>query len=234
MSAEPLTDRLRNVSTAGLADVMQAMGYRHQTLSSDLRPVGATRHFAGPALCLKGRSGPPPPVRPGASAAFFEMDRRVRPGQVAIIETGGHRAGAVIGGMVGTSFARRGCHGIVTDGGIRDVDEFVEMGLPVHASYVSPISCKGLWQFTEVNVPVTLPGFDGQPVDINPEDRVVADTDGVVVVPSSIVTDVCAAAELYERVESDIRAELEKGLDREEAYSRHDRFAHVALVEGDS
>ena len=110
--------------------------------------VGRQRRRKGPAECR----------------ATFLLDRRVTPGCVAVIATGGHKLGAVIGGNVALAWHRRGCAGVVTDGGIRDAAECGQMGLPVFATFVGPMSNKGLWAFREIGVPVSLPGQRGSAV----------------------------------------------------------------------
>jgi regulator of RNase E activity RraA len=165
-----LCDRLKRLPTAVVSDVLSTMGLLEQVLSSKMRAVGSAQAFAGPALCLLGSDGADPDTPPNGSKPVFEIDRRVTSGCVAVIATGGHKLGAVIGGNVALSWHLRGCAGVVTDGGIRDAAEFNEMGLPVFATFVGPMSNKGLWAFREIGVPVTLPGQRGSPVTVTPGD----------------------------------------------------------------
>ena len=209
-----------------MADVLQTMGRPGQVVAPDICPLDPTMRLAGPALCLKGRAGVTP-TRSRGSLPVYEMDRRVQPGCVAVIDTGGHAVGAVIGGNVALSFKLRGCQGFVTDGGIRDADEFRRIGLPVYARFVTPISSKGLWAFTDLDVPVQLPSYDGGVVDVAPGDFLLGDSDGVVVIPADWTAIVAEAAERLEATEARIRHEIEQGRDREDAYARHDRFGHV-------
>src|SRR5579872_7598449 len=212
-SVTDLCDRLKGLPTAVVSDVLGAMGLLEQVLSSSMRAVSSTSAFAGPALCLSGSEGPDPDALPNGSKPVFEIDRRVSPGCVAVIATGGHKLGAVIGGNVALSWHRRGCAGVVTDGGIRDAAECEEMALPVFATFVGPMSNKGLWAFREIGVPVVLPGQRGAAVTVMPGDIVHADGDGVVIIPASL--------------EAKIRADLLRGEDREAVYRRHDKFGHI-------
>jgi regulator of RNase E activity RraA len=213
--------------TAVVSDVLSAMGFADRVLSSHLRWVGVPRSFAGPALCLKGSEGQEPPAPEQGSRPVYAMDRRVTEGCVAVIATGGRKIGAVIGGNIGLSWRRCGCAGVVTDGGIRDGQEFIEMGLPVIAAFVAPMSNKGLWAFREIDIPVTLPGQRGNPVSVEPGDIVHADYDGIVIIPARHAHDVVRNAEILEDIEGRIRNELEHGEDREQVYARHDRFGHI-------
>jgi 4-hydroxy-4-methyl-2-oxoglutarate aldolase len=222
-----LCSRLRNLPTAVVSDVLGAMGRLEQVLSSKIRAVGSAQAFAGPALCLLGSEGADPDALPNGSKPVFEIDRRVTPGCIAVVATGGHKLGAVIGGNVALSWHRRGCAGVVTDGGIRDAAECAKMGLPVFATFVGPMSNKGLWAFREIGVPVALPGQRGPAVTVMPGDIVHADTDGVVIIPSSLLDRVVPDAEVLESMEAKIRADLLRGDDREAVYRRHDRFGHI-------
>jgi 4-hydroxy-4-methyl-2-oxoglutarate aldolase len=228
-SADPLTsvcERLRKLPTAVISDVLAAMGLYNQVVSSSVRAVTAPRTIAGPALCLLGKETSEPP-RGDAARAAFEMDRYVKRGCIAVIATGGHKIGATIGGNVALSWQFRGCAGVVSDGGIRDLQEFMSLDLPVFASFVGPMSNKGLWYFTEIEVPITLPGQTGVNVSVNPGDLVHADADGVVIIPSAVRDQAVQDGEIVEQAEARIRSELQTGEDRETVYARHNRFAHI-------
>jgi regulator of RNase E activity RraA len=222
-----LCDRLKRLPTAVVSDVLATMGLLEQVLSSTMRAVGPARSFAGPALCLLGSEGAEPDAPRNGSKPVFETDRRVTPGCVAVIATGGHKMGAVIGGNVALSWHRKGCAGVVTDGGIRDAAECDEMGLPVFATFVGPMSNKGLWAFRDIDVPVTLPGQRGAPVNIMPGDIIHADADGVVIIPARLAERVVPYAEVLESMEAKVRSDLLNGDDREAVYRRYDKFGHI-------
>ncbi len=230
--AATLCEKLMRVPTAVVSDVLAAMGMMEQVLASNIRAVGPPHSFAGPALCLRGSEGPEPPAMAEGSKPVFEIDRRITNGCVAVIATGGHRMGAVIGGNVALSWHKRGCAGVVTDGGIRDADECNDMGLPVFATFVGPMSNKGLWAFREIGIPVTLPGQRGRPVLVHPGDIIHADNDGVVIIPTAYAEQVVDDAVFLEEMEGRIRQDLARGDDREAVYNRHDRFGHIKKIAG--
>lgn len=228
---DALCERLRRVPVAVMSDVLAAMGLHDRVLASGIGLVGQTvEPFAGPAVCILGDEGPAQPPASGASQPVYQMDRHMTPGCVAVIGSGGHGAGAVIGGNVGLSWKRRGCAGVVTDSGIRDVSEFAALGLPVFAAFVTPLSPKGLWNVSQVGVPVELPGQGNRPVRVAPGDIVHADRDGVVIVPRAHAAQAVADAEIFEAVEKRIQKDLEADEDREAVYARHDRSGHVRRI----
>ena len=230
ITVEALCEKLNKLPTAVVSDVLAAMGLQDQVLSSVIRPIGSASSFAGPALCLLGSEGDEPAAPPNGSKPVFETDRHITQGCVAVVAAGGHKMGAVVGGNVALSWRLRGCAGVVTDGGIRDAAECNELGLPVFASFIGPMSNKGLWAFRTIGSLVTLPGQRGHDVAVNPGDIIHADSDGVVVISRDHVEQVVNDAEILEQMEAKIRADLRKGDDREAVYARHDRFAHIKRV----
>jgi regulator of RNase E activity RraA len=227
-----LYGRLRNLPVAVLSDVLGAMGLHNQVLASPIRLQGAATVVAGPALCLSGREGPEAPAKPGKSKAVFEMDRHVTDGCVVVIAAAGHRIGATIGGNVALSWKLRGCSAVVTDGGVRDLSEFGEFDLPVFASFATPMSSKGYWNFAEVDVPINLPGQTGTPVRILSGDTVHGDSDGVIVIPRAHLRQAVHDAEVFESMEKAVQRDLRAGEDREMVYKRYDKLGHIKPVAG--
>lgn len=222
-----IVQRLQKLPTAVLSDVLAAMGLSEQVLRSDIRSIAGGASFAGPALCLRGTEGPEPDIKP---RPIYEADRRMFAGCVAVIATGEHRLGAVIGGNVAIAWKRHGCAGVLTDGGIRDAEEIGAL-MPVFGVFVGPMSNKGLWAFHEIDVLIALPGQRGRPVSVRPRDIVVADRDGAVIVPAVHAEEVGRAAEITDAVEAQIRADLARGADRETTYGRYDRLGHIRRLQ---
>jgi 4-hydroxy-4-methyl-2-oxoglutarate aldolase len=225
-----LYERLLQLPVAVLSDVLSAMGLPDQILASSIRLHGASTIVAGPALCLAGREGPEAPVNAGASKPVFEMDRHVSDGCIVVIAGGADCIGATIGGNVALSWKLRGCKAVVIDGGVRDLVEFDEFALPVFATFATPMSTKGLWSFSTVNVPIALPGQTGARVDIAPGDAIHGDADGVAVIPAAHVEQAVRDAEIFESMEKSIQRDLRSGEDREAVYKRYDKLGHVKPV----
>jgi 4-hydroxy-4-methyl-2-oxoglutarate aldolase len=225
-----LYERLRQLPVAVLSDVLNAMGLPDQVLASSIRPFGLSTVVAGPALCLAGREGPEPVAKPGGSKPVFEMDRHVSEGCIVVIAAGAHRVGATIGGNVALSWKLRGCKAVVIDGGVRDLAEFSEFALPVFASFATPMSTKGLWGFSEVDVPITMPGQAGVQIHIAPGDAIHADADGVIVIPAAHLAQAVRDSDIFESMEKSIQRDLRSGDDREAIYKRYDKLGHIKPV----
>jgi regulator of RNase E activity RraA len=106
---------------------------------------------------------------------------------------------------------RRGCAGALVDGGIRDIEWIGRQRFPVYARYRTPVQSIGRWKVTAWQIPVFLPGATSKHVKVRPGDFVLADTDGVIVVPAGLALKVLSEAERLTGKEVRIRRELQKG-----------------------
>lgn len=127
--------------------------------------------------------------------------------------------GALWGGLVSTSTARRGGRGAVVDGGIRDLHTVVPLGFPVWAMYRSPLDIRGRGEMVHFGEPVTFRG-----VPVNPGDLVFADANGVVFVPQDSVIEILERCE--ERVAKEVitEEELRQGASPSDVYARYGAF----------
>lgn len=98
---------------------------------------------------------------------------------------------------------QKGCRGVILEGGTGDLQLIKEISFPIYCRFTSPASSIGRWSIRAYQVPIKI-GDTG----INPGDFIIADIDGVVVVPKEIAWDVLLEAEATVRKESKMRAEL--------------------------
>ncbi len=212
-----MTEGLPPVYTAAIADVLDAHGHRNQTLPPSIRPLCNGAKLAGPAFTVRGR----PAESTDYDAALRKVLRmlgEVPAGHVAVYDCGQDVA-AHLGELSVTSLQARGVAGCVLDGGCRDVSFVLEEGFPVFCRFVTPEDSTWRWELEETQVPITI----GQ-VRIEPGDFVVADDDGVVVVPRDIVENVLGEAAEKAATESEIRAAVRDGMLPLEAYERYGTF----------
>ncbi|HYT85585.1 MAG TPA: RraA family protein, partial [Burkholderiales bacterium] len=125
--------------------------------------------------------------------------------------SGAGRGVCFFGELIALGMKRRGCAGALVDGGIRDIEWIERQRFPVYARYRTPVQSIGRWKVTAWQVPVFLPGATSKRVKVRPGDFVLADTDGVIVVPAALAVKVLAEAERLTRKEVRIRRELQKG-----------------------
>lgn len=221
MDVKVLVERLEKLDAAVVADTMSAKGLTGQVAASDLCPLDPNWKLVGPAICAKGSEESGDNAKPA-----FGLDDSIYCGGVVVIDTDDCDKGAVIGDNMATSMMKRGAKGFVVDGGIRDRQDFIDMDLPMFCRYCTPINAHKYWSFTEFEQPVKLRGI-WDDVNVNPGDLIIADSDGVAVIPRQHALQILADAELHQETENSIKAALEEGEDREEVSARLPRLQHV-------
>jgi 4-hydroxy-4-methyl-2-oxoglutarate aldolase len=228
---ELLSARLRRLSSTVVSDVLDRAGFPHRSLSAAIRPLAPQMKFAGAAVCFSGVTvhGEASGVK---SLSPFEIDRSAAEGVAIVIAMNGHLMSAAIGGLMCVALRRRGCAGVVVDGGARDVGEIVDIGLPVFCRYATPLISAGRWALTTANTPIRVAGQASETVEIAPGDLIIGDADGVVAIPQSIAGDIVPWAEKVAEIEETIAGRLREGETREAMFAAHPRFGHIRRLRG--
>ena len=215
-----MRERFAAIYTAALADILDARGHHDQTLPADIQALERGTRVAGPAYTVKGctAANASADAYDQAIRRVLEMLGDVPAGHVAVYACE-HDVSAHLGELSVTSLKARGVAGCVLDGGCRDVHFILDEGFPVFCRYMTPEDSTWRWQLEATQVPVTV----GR-VRVDPGDWIVADDDGVVVVPQAIAEDVLGEAEQKAATESEIRAAVRDGMLPLEAYERYGTF----------
>jgi 4-hydroxy-4-methyl-2-oxoglutarate aldolase len=212
-----LAIRYSALYTGAITDALDNHGHFRQTLPPALLPLRPGVRLAGPAWPIEGR--PQPGIDYDTSIRkILEMLGSVPEHYVAVYQTN-DRISAHLGELSVTSLKSRGCAGAVIDGGCRDIDYILKEDFPVFARYTTPQDCVPRWELIGYGVSVSIGG-----VRIDPGDYVVADHDGIVVVPSEIVDVVLTDAEAVVSTEGEIRRAVRDGVLPLEAYERFGTF----------
>ncbi len=222
-----LTQRLKKLGTTVLSDVLDRCGYPEQSLTSAIKPLNHVMRLAGPAVCFTGLAIADSGAAGTAALSTYEMDKHVTTGSVIVIATNEHTTSAIVGGLMALGFSKQGCAGIVCDGGVRDVQEILDIPLPTFSSQITPLNSNRWWQLTGVDIAATLPGQASTTVTIEPRDYIVGDADGVIVVPRAIAADVVTWAETLAAIEDTIIRRLKAGEPRPTVFEANPRFAHI-------
>jgi regulator of RNase E activity RraA len=185
----PSTELVYQLQQMPAAVVSDVQG-RHFTMSSSVHAITfPDRRIAGPALTVK--------ARPGDNLLAMKAIELAQKGDVIVISSGDDRNLSVWGGIMATMAVYRGIAGVVTDGIVRDVEQSRSAGLPIWATGLTPAGPTGLGP-GQINLPISCGG-----VVINPGDVILADEDGVVVVPRADLEAVVGRAQQRVAVEAD-------------------------------
>ena len=213
--ARPAAETVHGLAEAGVSTVHEAQG-RCGAFTPGIRPIQDGARVAGPAVTVSCQAGDNLMVH--AAVEVCEA------GDVLVVVTMSPSTDGMLGELLATSLAARGVVGVVLDAGVRDVAALRAMRFPVWASAVSP---QGTVKASagSVNVPVVC---GGQPV--SPGDVVVADDDGVVVVPRADAEAVLVAARSREDAETAKRAKLAAGELGVDMYNLRPLLASLRVV----
>lgn len=203
--------------TAAVADVLDALGLPQQTLAPEISPLRPGMRVEGTVFAVEGRSHPQHDYEPSIRR-ILQMLGDVPPGHVPVYAPGDHSC-AQFGELSATALAAKGCPGIVTDGGTRDVAFIESMGFPVFCRYATPLDSVPRWEAVEWGHNVEIGG-----VRVATGDWVLGDADGVVVVPADRRDEVLSRAREVAGTENEVRQAVRGGLAPLEAYERFGKF----------
>jgi 4-hydroxy-4-methyl-2-oxoglutarate aldolase len=189
-------EQVAELAGFGTATVHEAIG-RAGYLGPGIRPVHLGARIGGPAVTVL--------CWPGDNLMIHAAVEQCRPGDVLVVTTTSPSTDGAFGELLATSLQHRGVRGLVTTGGVRDVAELHAMGFAV---FSGAVSAQGTVKATAgaVNVPISIGGQQ-----IAPGDAVVADDDGVVVVPRADVGGAIDAARARVAREDAARAAFQAG-----------------------
>jgi regulator of RNase E activity RraA len=199
---QEMVDAYRHVEAASVSDAMEQLLHEKRYMSHRMQAIFPTK-FAGTAVTvlLKREENRDPDALTGMLKAIDSGGS----GSVYVmtVQDGADIAG--MGGLMGTAMAARGYAGAVVDGGVRDVPQLKRVQFPVYALGPVPSTSVGHYRFAGADIPITCDG-----VEVDPGDIIVADQDGVVVVPKAHAADILIKAQALDNSEHSMYPFIEK------------------------
>ncbi len=216
-SPDELLAGFRHVEVASVSDAEEQIFGKKMYMSHRMRPLFPTK-FAGFALTVELKQQ----ENKQGGAALAGMLAAIDNGKpnsvyVMVVQNGDDIAG--MGGEMGTAMAAREFAGAVVDGGVRDTAYLTQIRFPVYGTGIVPSTSVDHYVFAGANIPVVCDG-----VPVSPNDVIVADSDGVVVVPRARAAEVLAMAQNMDFAEHSIDAYIMKYKSIEEAVKKFGRI----------
>jgi 4-hydroxy-4-methyl-2-oxoglutarate aldolase len=200
--------------TAVIADALDEVGYHDCAMREFIRPLSPEAKFAGWARTILCHDVYYKPANP--YELEIEAVDSILPGEAVVVSTNESRRNAPWGELLSTAARARGARGAVVDGLVRDVKVIQQLGFPVFAAGIKPVDSIGRGVVVDYNVPVQCGG-----VLVSPGDLIVADYDGAIAVPFSVVHHVIELALRKVSKENHSRAELKNGAYLRDVYAKY-------------
>lgn len=216
-SADALIEAFKLVEVASVADATEQLYGERSYMAHEMRPVFKTK-FAGPAVTVQMRKEEHKQGAPASQGMLDAIDSAPAGSvYVMVLPDGADIAG--MGGLMATAMKFRGLAGAIIDGAVRDLPQIQRIQFPVYSRGVSPATSVNHYKFVAMNVPVTCAG-----VKVNPNDIIVADEDGVAVVPRARAAEILKRAQELDDTEHKMYPFIEKFKSIQEAVKKFGRI----------
>jgi len=212
-----LAERLRNCYTGAVYDVLRAKGYPSQVLPQNIRPLNISHKLAGPVFTIQGKRDDSLDAHQSLLKWCDLLSKA--PSRAVLVCQPNDQTLSHMGELSSETLAYKKVLGYIVDGGCRDSGFIEKLGFPVFCRYFTPVDIVGRWAATEFGGPICI----GE-VTIATGDYVLADRDGIVVIPAAMAADVVEQTEEVLRTENLVRKAILQGVDPVQAYLQYGKF----------
>ncbi|MCP8937630.1 RraA family protein [Alsobacter sp. SYSU M60028] len=212
-----LAERLEACHSSVVHDVMKDMGLRIRVLPREILGLEPWMRVAGPVFTVRGR--PDPTLDKHTSLYEWAGLLSKSPSGHVVVCQPQDDVRALFGGLSAEALKIKGVRGYIVDGGCRDIQAIVDQRFPVFARYGTPVDIVCAWRAEAFGEPVAIGGQM-----VAPDDMVIADRDGIILIDGPAAADVIAAAEAKMATEGEMVKAIRAGQDPQEAYMRYRVF----------
>jgi 4-hydroxy-4-methyl-2-oxoglutarate aldolase len=212
-----LADQLKGCYSGAVYDVLRAKGYVQQTLPQYIRPLNLQHRLAGPVFTIEGKRDDLLDAHTSL-LRWCELLSKAPTNTVLVCQPNDHTL-AHMGELSSETLVYKKVLGYIVDGGCRDSAFIETLGFPVFCKYFTPVDVVGKWAATALGEPIQV----GE-ATIHTGDYVLADRDGIVVIPAAIASEVVQETEEVLRKENLVRKAILQGVDPVHAYLRYGKF----------
>jgi 4-hydroxy-4-methyl-2-oxoglutarate aldolase len=212
-----LAERLRRCYSGAVYDTLRAKGLAEQTLPQYIRPLNLEHKLAGPIFTIEGRRDDSLDAH-SSLLKWCELLAKAPVNTVLVCQPNDHTL-AHMGELSSETLAYKKVLGYIVDGGCRDSAFIETLGFPVFCKYFTPVDVVGKWAATALGAPIRI----GE-VTIHTGDYVLADRDGIVIVPGARAAEVVRETEEVLHTENLVRKAILQGVDPVQAYLKYGKF----------
>ena len=217
MSENDYTERLSKCYTGVVHDIMRDDGHKNFTLPSSIRPSKNKYILAGQIFTMEGIVDQTLDHHE-TLLAWTGFLSKAPNNKFVICQPNNHEV-ALMGELSAETLQLKGVRGYIVDGGARDLDFILKIDFPLWSSFYTPRDVVGFWKPTDFEKTIKI----GDTV-INNNDYVLADIDGVVIIPQNNIEDILNRSEKLINTENLVRKSIKEGMDPQEAYLKYSAF----------
>jgi 4-hydroxy-4-methyl-2-oxoglutarate aldolase len=212
-----ISDRLTNCFSSVIHDVMRDQGFKNFVLDPSIKPLKPEHKIGGQIFTIEG-SANTSYSHHETLLAWTGMLSKAPSDKILVCQPNDNIA-AFMGELSAEYLLKKNIRGYIADGGCRDVEFINNINFPVWSKFNTPKDVVGYWKPDALEKQISI-----RDVIINNNDYVMADIDGVVIIPQANILDVLEKSELLINTESKVRKSIREGMDPQEAYIKYSAF----------
>ena len=205
---------LENLYSAVVADVLDTLGYRNQSLPAQIRALTPAQCVAGVVYTARAETVDAIPEEP--YKLEIQAVEQMQAGNVLLVDVGNDETCGFWGELLTTACMYKGVSGVVMTACTRDMWKIKDMDFPVFGIGYHPADSKGRADIVEIDVPITIGGVSARSGDL-----IVADEDGVVIIPQEVAGEAVELAREKISGENVVRKELLEGVPMGEVFAKY-------------